>query len=221
MKFELVLVACAAVANAEEFEVGIEMGLSEGVNKLPKAGEVLYKLNGDDDFTELSQDEIDELRARTPHDPDDGHLFYDVGTAYTNITEDLTGDIFEPVKDSVGLDYCLLTGEKPTKTGFNEGQLPKFCNFDWGNERCCSTTQDVYIKNSSQLDHTWTAECKEKKIPKIKELFCFPCDPRQPYFTDYDKKLYRICESLIRDVYMQDDLNAPPEKLEGCGLWHD
>ena len=51
MKFELVLVACAAVANAEEFEVDIEMGLSEGVNDLPNYPDVIYKLNGDDDFT--------------------------------------------------------------------------------------------------------------------------------------------------------------------------
>ena len=110
MKFELVLVACAAVANAEEFEVTIEMGLSESVNDLPNNPNVIYKLNGDDDFTELSQDEIDELRERTPHNADDGHLFFGVGTAYTDYEEDLTGDIFEPVKDSVGLDYCLLTG---------------------------------------------------------------------------------------------------------------
>ena len=221
MKFELVLVACVAVANAEKFELSIDNGLSELVNDLPNYPDVKYKKNGDDDYTILTQDEIDELRARDSYNPDDGHIFYRVGSPaeYTNHLEDWTGDIFEPVKDSVGLDWCLLTGQEPEKTGFNEGKLPKYCTFDWGHRRCCNNSQDTYIKNSSQLGLQWASECKKKKILGLKELFCFPCDPNQPSYTDYDKKLVRVCESLIQKVYDQDDLNAPPEKLEGCGLW--
>ena len=54
MKFELVLVACAAVVNAEKFEVSIDMFTANDIIDLPNYPDVKYKKNGDDDYTELS-----------------------------------------------------------------------------------------------------------------------------------------------------------------------
>ena len=197
MKFELALTLCVAVANCQK---GYEADML-----LPTyADGITYKLKEETEYTNITDSEFYALRARSPVSEDD-NLFYGVG--YTDNAGSPTGDLFQPVKDSLGLERCLvMQGMPPASTGFNEGQLPKFCNFNWGDKRCCNTSHDIYIKNAVDQEGMWPSECSDKKVDGLEELFCFVCDPKQPEYTDFDKKIYRVCESLIKKLYDSDDL---------------
>ena len=48
---------------------------------------------------------------------------------------------------------------------------------------------------------------------------CFICHPYQPRYTDYQYKTIRVCDSLLREYYGNDDLMAATDKFSKCGGW--
>jgi len=58
-------------------------------------------------------------------------------------------------------NLCWATQGLPLNTEYADGQMPRFCEYgpnDKYTSRCCTTTQDVYIKNFNQLEK-WPTEC--------------------------------------------------------------
>ena len=51
------------------------------------------------------------------------------------------------------------------------------------------------------------------------------CDPEQPLWTKLpegdDPGIVRICESMLRTFYGEDNLDAPTYAFNECGAWDD
>ena len=48
---------------------------------------------------------------------------------------------------------------------------------------------------------------------------CFACHPDQPKYTDPVSKVIRVCDSLLKEFYGNDNLNEPTRAFEKCGGW--
>lgn len=46
------------------------------------------------------------------------------------------------------------------------------------------------------------------------------CSPQQPLVTDVERSIVRICDSLLRDFYGNNNLNEPTDAFESCGAWN-
>lgn len=66
----------------------------------------------------------------------------------------------------------------------------------------------------------WPTECSKETYPGLDKFMCLACSPEQPKVTDVQKKIVRICESLLRDVYGNEELGEPTEAYEKCGAWN-
>jgi len=75
---------------------------------------------------------------------------------------------------------------------------------DKSNTLCCLPTHDFYIKDL--VPNLWPEQCSKDVFPGLEKYLCLPCHPDQPKFTDVKKKIVRVCESLLREVYGSDDL---------------
>ena len=101
--------------------------------------------------------------------------------------------------------------------------MPQFCQFvsDTTNTRCCTTSHDIFIKNHVQ--GLWPDECSKNDYPGLNKLMCLACNPEQPKFTytspDGSVKIVRICESLLREFYGNENIDEPTSKFEKCGAW--
>mmetsp|Transcript_9215 Transcript_9215/g.12558 ORF Transcript_9215/g.12558 Transcript_9215/m.12558 type:complete len:110 (+) Transcript_9215:324-653(+) len=49
---------------------------------------------------------------------------------------------------------------------------------------------------------------------------CLSCSPDQPKFTNVVEGYVRVCESLLREFYGNDDMSMPTEAFEECGAWN-
>ena len=55
------------------------------------------------------------------------------------------------------------------------------------------------------------------------------CDPKQPDYVHVEKKIIRICKSLLTQFYLNIQypdgdvavLDGPTEAYENCGAWQD
>ena len=77
---------------------------------------------------------------------------------------------------------------------------------------------DKYIKD--HIGGLFPHECSKKDYAGVETLMCLPCDPRQPTYTDTNKKYIRVCESLLREFYGNDNLNEKTDKYKECGAWN-
>ena len=68
----------------------------------------------------------------------------------------------------------------------------------------------------------WPVECSKATYPGLDKFLCLACSPDQPHVTNTveGEKFIRICDSLLRDVYGNEDLEAPTEAFEECGAWN-
>ena len=85
--------------------------------------------------------------------------------------------------------------------------------------RCCSPVHDATIKES--YAELWPGECQGDYYEGSKHFLCLGCHPEQPKFVDTEQKIIRVCESLLRTYYGNEDLNKPTDKYEECGAWND
>ena len=65
----------------------------------------------------------------------------------------------------------------------------------------------------------WPVECSNNVYPGLDKLVCLACHPDQPLYTqvtDEEKGegVIRICDSLLRQFYGNDDMNSPTEAYE-------
>ena len=101
--------------------------------------------------------------------------------------------------------------------------MPQFCTFesDLTSKRCCTTSHDIHIKNHVQ--GLWPDECAKNEYPGLNKLVCLACSPEQPKYTyespDGKVKIIRICESLLKQFYGNENPNEPTEAFEKCGAW--
>ena len=103
-------------------------------------------------------------------------------------------------------------------TSTSQGQMPQYCQFEQETSlRCCTTSHDIAIKNYVQ--GLWPDECKKNVYPSLDKLVCLACHPEQPKYTDNDKKIVRVCESLLRQYYGNDNMDEPTTAFEQCGAW--
>ena len=65
----------------------------------------------------------------------------------------------------------------------------------------------------------WPDECANNDYPGLDDIMCLACSPEQPKYTDIENKIIRICDSLLKLYYGNDNLNEPTEKFEQCGAW--
>ena len=100
--------------------------------------------------------------------------------------------------------------------------MPQFCQFisDTTNTRCCTTSHDIHIKNYVQ--GLWPDECSKNEYPGLNKLVCLACSPEQPKYA-YEgpdgTKIIRICESLLREFYGNENMDQPTDAFEKCGAW--
>ena len=57
----------------------------------------------------------------------------------------------------------------------------------------------MYIKE--HVAELWPSECSHKDYSGLNELACLICSPDQPKYTDTEKKIVRVCKSLIDKIY--------------------
>ena len=60
-------------------------------------------------------------------------------------------------------------------------------------------------------------------FPEFEQLACIGCHFRQPYVMTKDpeddsKGTIRLCKTFARNLYGNEDLEAPTEKYDSCGL---
>ena len=132
-----------------------------------------------------------------------------------------TGPLDQNV-EGADLDTCLAIQGPPLDTSASQGQMPQFCQFisDTTNTRCCTTSHDIHIKNYVQ--GLWPDECSKNEYPGLNKLVCLACSPEQPKYA-YEgpdgKKIIRICESLLREFYGNENMDQPTDAFEKCGAW--
>lgn len=153
----------------------------------------------------------------------------DDGESVWNPAVSPTGDVSQPVAYvGAGTETCWATkGEPIDQIKQSTGQVPQYCTFsseDNSNKRCCTTSHDVYIKQHTK--DLWPAECSADEFLGLKELMCFACHPDQPKYTDEDKKIIRVCDTLLKQFYGNDspenvNLNEPTDAFSKCGGWSD
>ncbi len=66
----------------------------------------------------------------------------------------------------------------------------------------------------------WPEKCTNNRYSGMNKFKCVVCHPDQPIYTDVEKKVVRVCESLLRDVYGA-ELNEKTKRYEECGAWAD
>ena len=68
----------------------------------------------------------------------------------------------------------------------------------------------------------WPVECSKSTYPGLDKFLCLACSPEQPKVTNNvdGRKFVRICESLLRDFYGNEDMKSPTEAFEECGAWN-
>ena len=108
--------------------------------------------------------------------------------------------------------------------------MPRWCQYpnDSSETRCCTTSHDIYIKNyNKEGEGLWPAECAKVIYPGLEMFTCMSCHPDQPKWTTFDEetgtKIVRVCKSLLREFYGNDDLSKPTNSKEfkQCGAWND
>ena len=65
----------------------------------------------------------------------------------------------------------------------------------------------------------WPKECENDSYPTLEKFICLGCHPDQPKYTDTSKKIVRVCESLLREYYGNDNLDERTRKFKKCGGW--
>lgn len=132
-------------------------------------------------------------------------------------SEIVTGDLTKPVVHTdPNHDKCIATGSDPLPF---TSQAPQFCLVVSGQtkNRCCTPSHDSYIKET--MDGLWPKECSNDDHEQLDLLSCLSCSAKQPIYTDRARKVVRVCESVLREIYGQDDLKKPTNEYEKCGAW--
>ena len=136
----------------------------------------------------------------------------------------ITGPLSEKVihaPDSTEHECYAIQGP-PMEFTEQYGQFERYCttNPGDGEKSCCSPNHDVWIYEYMKPDPgLFPRNCALEVYPGLKELVCLPCHPKQPDWTDSEKKIIRICKSLVQSFYGSNDLNSPTSWFESCGAW--
>ena len=69
------------------------------------------------------------------------------------------------------------------------------------------------------MDGLWPKECASDDHQALHLLACLSCSEHQPKFTDKEKQVVRVCESVLREIYGVQDLTAKTDAYEKCGAW--